>query len=138
MTQPEPAGTIVDGVDIDAVHAAVSNCPGVAGVGSGTLAALTTYLPGRRIPGIRINPESIELEIVANWDATAAAIGRHIRAAIAGLVSGRRVDITIADIVLPDEQPPADIADETPELVAAPERLALPASTHPPVIPPER
>jgi hypothetical protein len=135
VTQPKLAGTIVDGVDIDAVHTAVSACPGVAQVGRGTLAAVTTYLPGRRIPGIRISPDSIELEVVAEWDATATDIGRHIRAALARLVRGRTVDITIADIVLPGEQPPTDVADEPPALDAAPQRPALPPA--PTVIPPE-
>ena len=139
MTQPEPAGTMVDGVDIDAVHTAVNACPGVAGVGGGTLAALTTYLPGRRIPGIRINPDSIELEVVAEWNTTAAHIAADIRRAVVRLVDGRRVDITITDIVLPGEQPPADIEGSPAALDAAPERPALPpAPTHPLVIPPER
>jgi hypothetical protein len=130
---------MVDGVDIDAVHTAVNACPGVAGVGGGTLAALTTYLPGRRIPGIRINPESIELEVVAEWNTTAADIVSEIRRAVADLVHRRRVDITITDIVLPGEQLPADIDDSPAALEAVPERPALPpAPTHPPVIPPER
>ena len=68
MTQPEPTGTVVDGVDIDAVHTAVSGCPGVAASAAASLAALTTYLPGRRVPGIRINPDSVELEVVAEWE----------------------------------------------------------------------
>jgi hypothetical protein len=139
VTQPKPAGTVVDGVNIDAVHTAVSNCPGVAAVGSGTLAALTTYLPGRRIPGIRINPDSVELEIVADWDATAAHIASEIRVAVAGLADGRRIDITIADIVLPGEQPSQDGKGPPPPLAAARETPAIPpAPTHPPVIAPER
>ena len=139
MTQPDPAGAIVDGVDVDAVHTAVSDCPGVARVGGGSLAALTTYLPGRRIPGIRISPESVEIEVAVQWGATVADLSRDIHAAVAGLVSGRRVDVTIADIVLPGEDatqappvPPSELEEVT-------ERPALPAApTHPPVVPPER
>ena len=139
MTQPEPVGMLVDGVDIDAVHAAVAACPGVARVGSGSLASLTTYLPGRRVPGIRINPDSVELEVTAEWGSPIASLSRDVHAAVVGLVNDRRVDITIADIVLPDEPLLPDTADSPPVVEAAPGRFALPsAPAHPPVIPPER
>jgi uncharacterized alkaline shock family protein YloU len=139
VTQPPPAGTIVDGVDIDAVHAAVSSCPGVARVGSGSLAALTTYLPGRRIPGIRINPDTVELEVIAEWDSNASDISRSVQAVVADLVGTRRVDITIADIDLPG-QPPQDTGEALPPPVeVAPAIPALPATPiHPLVVPPER
>jgi hypothetical protein len=90
---------MVDGVDIDAVHRAVAACAGVSSVGSGSVAALTTYLPGRRVPGVRINPDSVELEIVAEWGSTAAGVSNEIRQALVGLTNGRPIDITIADIV---------------------------------------
>lgn len=71
------------------------------------MAGLTTYLPGRRIAGIRINADSVELEVVAAWGASAADIASQVRGAARGLVVGRRIDITIADINLPDPQLPA-------------------------------
>jgi hypothetical protein len=140
VTQPDPAGTLVDGVDIDAVHAAVSSCPGVARVGSGSVAALTTYLPGRRIPGIRINPGTVEIEVIAEWDSSAANIGRSIRSVVAGLVGARRVDITITDVDLPGEQPSQDSgAALPPSALDAPAIPALPVTPiHPLVVPPER
>ena len=115
MSDPQPAPTIVDGVDIDAVYAAVVGCPGVAALGGGSVAAsLTTYLPGRRIPGIRINPDSVELEVVAAWQASVAAIAAQIKAATAGLLAGRRVDITISDVDLPAEAPPLSQSAPSP------------------------
>ena len=115
----------MDGVNVDAVHAAVTTCPGVASLGSGTASSLTTYLPGRRLPGIRINPDSVELEIVASWGLSAAEIVRQIRHALTPVVDGRRVDVTIADIQLPSEAPqPAAVA---PLQAAAP--------LHPPALP---
>jgi hypothetical protein len=139
VTQPEPAGTLVDGVDLDAVHAAVNSCPGVARVGSGSVAALTTYLPGRRIPGIRINPDTVELEVIAEWDSNAANIGRAIQSVVTGLAGARRVDITITDIDLPGEQSSQDTGDALPpSALDAPAVPALPAAPiHPLVVPPE-
>jgi hypothetical protein len=138
VTQPDPAGSVVDGVDIDAVHTAVTACPGVARVGSGALGALTTYLPGRRIPGIRINPDSVEVEVVAEWEAVAGDIGRCVRSAVTSLARGRRVDITIADIDLPGEHAAEETGIPQPaQLPPAPVRPELPAAPiYPPVVVP--
>ena len=136
MSGPEPAGTIVDGVDIDAVHTAVTGCPGVADVGGSSLAALTTYLPGRRVPGIRINTDTVEVEVVAEWNMNMITIAGGIRRALVSIVGGRRVDITIVDIELPEGDP---AAGSLPALEPAPIRPELPAvPIRPPVvIPPE-
>jgi hypothetical protein len=114
VTEAQPGATIVDGVDIDAVHAAIAGCPGVSSVGSGTVASLTTYLPGRRVSGIRVNPDSLEIEIVALWGASVGELNTRIRQALAPLVSHRRLDITVADIDLP-ASPVSPSADQRPE-----------------------
>lgn len=112
MTAPQQPPTVVDGIDIDAVHTAVAACPGVHQVGSPGLAGVTTYLPGRRIPGIRISPDSVDLEVVAAWGFPVPLVAGQIRAAVRGLVKARPVDITIADIDVPEQsslhpEPPA-------------------------------
>ena len=126
----------MDGVNVDAVHAAVAACPGVAGLGSGTVSSLTTYLPGRRLSGIRINPDSVDLEIIAAWGTAAADIYRQIQTAVTAAVGGRRIDLTIADIQLPDDAespvdpspPQADTSSAQPELSTEPVgRSVLPA-----------
>lgn len=94
---------IVEGIDVDAVHDAVASCPGVAGVGGGGLGALATYLPGRRIPGVRVSPEAVEVEIRMQWGAAARQVVADVRAALAPVVRDRRVDLTLADIELPGE-----------------------------------
>jgi hypothetical protein len=105
---------MVDGVDIDAVHAAIAGCPGVSSVGSGTVASLTTYLPGRRVAGIRVGPDTLEVEIVALWGTTAHELDTHIRQVLAPLVSDHRIDITVADIDLP-ANPVSPSADRRPQ-----------------------
>ena len=87
MTDPRPTSAVVDGVDIDAVHAAISACPAVSRVGGPGVAALTTYLPGRRIPGVRVNSDSVDVEIVAVWDCPAATVAAQVRQAVAPLQS---------------------------------------------------
>ena len=93
---------IVDGVDVDAVHGTVLACPHVADLGSGLLGAAATYLPGRRLEGVRITDDAIELEVRMTWGPSAADVAAEIRAAVVPLAEGRRVDVAITDILVPE------------------------------------
>lgn len=131
MTDPQTfSPPVVDGVDVDAVHDIVLHCPGVAGLGSGLLGGAATYLPGRRVDGIRVNPGVLEIEIQAKWGSRVDEIADGIRSALARVAPGRRIDITIADIVLPGEQPKARpvgaASASSPALDPPPPRPELP------------
>lgn len=109
MTAPRAAAggvSVVEGVDVDAVYAAVAECPGVAGLGSRLPGAIATYLPGRRVPGVRVTAELVELEVRTLWGSSAVRVAASIRSALAHVVVGRPVAVTIADIELPDEPAP--------------------------------
>jgi hypothetical protein len=92
---------VIDGLDVDDISAAVLACPGVAGLGSGTIGELATYLPGRRVPGIRVSAQLVQLEICAAWGPSAQQIGRQIWEALAAVVTDRPVEIAITDIAPP-------------------------------------
>jgi hypothetical protein len=92
---------VVDGIDVDDIYAAVLACPGVAGLGSGMIGELATYLPGRRVPGIRVTPELVQLEICAAWGPSAQQIGHQIFTALADVVTDRPIEIAITDISPP-------------------------------------
>ena len=94
----DPSSGVVEGVDVDAVHDAVAACTGVAGLGTSLPGSTATYLPGRRVPGVRVSPDAVELEIRAAWDSSAPQIFAEIKQALAVLAPGRRIDVTIADI----------------------------------------
>ena len=96
-----PANGVVDGIDVDHLRTAVLRCSGVAGLGSGTIGELATYLPGRRVPGIRVTPELVELEICAAWGSPAKLIASQIWEALATVVPDRPVEILITDIAPP-------------------------------------
>ena len=56
MTLSPDAGTpdsaVIDGVDVDAVAAAVAGCAGVSALDGGQSGEVaTTYLPGRKVAG---------------------------------------------------------------------------------------
>jgi hypothetical protein len=97
---------VVDGIDVDDIEAAVLRCAGVASLGSGTIGELATYLPGRRVPGIRVTPELVELEICAAWGPPAKLIASQIWEALATVVTDRPIEILITDIASPVIAPP--------------------------------
>ena len=102
---PATAGdaAMVDGVNVDAAAAAVRACPGVADLAGGRFGDATSYLPGRRVPGIVVDRHAVRVQIRSRWDATAADLLAQISAALAPLVLGRPIDVVVADI---DDPPP--------------------------------
>jgi hypothetical protein len=88
--------TLVDGVDVDAVVRAVRACPGVVEMEGGSPGEVATYLPGRRLVGLRVGDSTIDVQVRAAWGVPAPQIAAEIRAAVAPLAGGRSVDVTIA------------------------------------------
>ncbi|MFU8853217.1 hypothetical protein ACNAW0_19830 [Micromonospora sp. SL1-18] len=95
---------VVDGVDVDAVVDAVRACPDVVGLTSGWPGGRSTYLPGRQIEGVAVDPDAVVVQIRGRWGVTAEELAGEVRAAVAPLVAGRRVDVVIADL---EDPPPA-------------------------------
>ena len=96
----------------DVVAAAVLACPGVAGLHSGGLRQVATYLPGRRVEGVRIDPDRLEVGVVAAFGVPVPALAQRIREALAPLAAGRMIDLYMGDVQLPQDalepdQPPA-------------------------------
>ena len=103
----DPVGTfVVDGVDVDAVAVAVRGCPAVYDVAPAGLATVTTYLPGGRVSGIRVDYDRVVVQVRSRWPATASELARQVRDATAQLVWPRRVDVDILDIYTPLDQGP--------------------------------
>ncbi|MEO7262622.1 MAG: Asp23/Gls24 family envelope stress response protein [Jatrophihabitantaceae bacterium] len=100
MTGPaEPA--VVDGIDVDAVAAAVRGCPAVDDLDGGRLDAVATYLPGRRVPGIRIVDDRIEVHVRGVWDQPVSLIARQVQGVLAPLTGGRIIDVVLTDVAEP-------------------------------------
>ena len=102
---PHQSSAVVDGVDVDAVHAVLGATPGVTRIGGSAPGSLTTYLPGRSVPGVRITPAAVEVEIVAGWERPVPAVARDVQQRLAGLVAGRAVHVTVTDLESPDPTP---------------------------------
>lgn len=98
MTSRNPSPQLVDGVDVDAVAAAVRRCPGVEDLAVGALGSAASYLPGRTVPGIAVTADRVTIQVRARWAVTTAELATQVRAAVRGLIGPRRLDIVIADI----------------------------------------
>lgn len=86
----------------DRIAAAVGACPAVARLGAGRVGEVATYLPGRRVAGVAVRDEAVELSVVGSSTATAKDLLAQVRAAVGPLLAGRRLDVAFADIELPE------------------------------------
>ena len=127
MTIPTPAqaapegDAIIDGIDVDAVVAAVRGCPGVSGLHGGRYGEVTTYLPGRVVRGVVVGGGRVRVQVRAAWGAEAPTLAAAITAVLAPLTGNRPVDVAIADIDDPPFTPGWGHAGES-EPLAGPGR----------------
>jgi hypothetical protein len=97
--QAAPEGdAIIDGIDVDAVAAAVRACPGVSGLHGGRYGEVTTYLPGRAVRGVVVGGGRVRVQVRSAWGTEAPPLAAAITAALAPLTGNRPVDVAIADI----------------------------------------
>jgi len=97
-TVPEPTGVVL----ADRVAAAVLTVRGVIGLHGGMFGETATYLPGRRVPGVRLTEDVTDIHLSLAYGSPIAATAQQVRDAVAGLVPGP-VDVTVEDVA-----PPAD------------------------------
>ena len=97
------SAAVVEGVNVDAL-AGLRRCLPVRGPArQPPVRRDDHYLPGRRVAGLRIAPDRIDVEVVARWGFPVADVAADIRRAVAMVAPGRRVDVTIADVELPEK-----------------------------------
>jgi len=124
MTSPlgtaVPGAAVIDGVDVDAVAAAVLGCAGVAGLDGGRFGELTSYLPGRKVPGVVVSGGRVTVQIRSQWAVTAPELAARITEVVAPLAGRRPVDVMIADIDDPPGTPEHKTATGRPDLAAGP------------------
>lgn len=111
MTDPHRAGhgvsAVVDGVDVDAVAAAVLACSTVARLSGGLLGEAATYLPGRRVRGVvvrehpAVGQTNLDVRVVAVYGPTMSEVADQVRRAVALAAPGRTATVAIDDIDVP-------------------------------------
>ncbi len=83
----------------DRVAAAVRAVPGVADLHPGIFGEVGTYLPGRRVPGIRIDDGAVQVHICVVFGASVRDTAAAVRAATAAqLPEATVIDVTVEDV----------------------------------------
>jgi hypothetical protein len=101
-----PAAALTEGVDVDAVAAAVRGCAAVDDLCSGAWGGVVSYLPGRQVPGVRVARDHVVVSVCSRWGVPAAELARQVRAVLTPLTGKRRIDVVVADVA----DPPATAA----------------------------
>jgi len=84
---------------------AVTSTRDVVALSEGPFGEVATHLAGRRVPGVRLHEDRVEVHVIARWGALLPVLAEQVRAACAPLVEGRMVDVSIDDVLTdePDE-----------------------------------
>lgn len=96
VNSPEP--------DAERVAAVALRCAGVATLWPGTFGEIATYLPGRRVPGVRVGPGSAEIHLVARYrvdgrDVSLLDLADTVRRTVIADATAQVVDVHIEDVV---------------------------------------
>ncbi len=111
---PVTTVAIIDGIDVDAVAAAVTACPGVSALFGGRSDVVASYLPGRRVAGVEVTakPPTVTIHVRSRWGVTAAELLAQIASAVSPLLHGQRLEVVVADI--DDAEPPTPAPPDFP------------------------
>jgi uncharacterized alkaline shock family protein YloU len=92
--------------DAEAVQAAVRSVSSVVDLVGG-MAGVATFLPGRRVDGVRLTPGEVEIHIAAGYDVPLPAVAQQVRERVLPLVGRRAVSVYIDDVRQPAGNGPA-------------------------------
>jgi uncharacterized alkaline shock family protein YloU len=82
----------------DAIASAVTAVDGVADLHGGMFGEAATYLPGRRVAGVRLDDGHTEIHISLFFGFPVRATAEAVRDAVAPLVTGA-IHVTVEDVV---------------------------------------
>ncbi|WP_224386553.1 hypothetical protein [Pseudonocardia sp. ICBG1293] len=92
--EPEPAELVAE---------AVLAHPSVVRLDGGAFGTVATWLPGRRVVGVLVGraDEPVEIGVVLHLDRPIPATVAALRAAVAPVVGGVPIDVTVVDVEVP-------------------------------------
>ena len=85
----------------DAVAAAVAAVPGVARLSRGSTVEIATYLPERRVHGVRVRDDAVDVHVVARSGRVLPELADEIRRAVATVAPDLPVGVYVDDIEEP-------------------------------------
>jgi hypothetical protein len=97
------SGAVIDGVDVEALAAALRSCRGVDDLDGGRWGSVATYLPNRRqLKGIRVDDNRVTVQVRGTWGVAVNEVATLVRAAAAPFVCGHIVDLIVSDVSDPN------------------------------------
>ena len=94
-----------DTYDADVIAEATLACPAVGDLHAGGPSAIATYLPGRRVNGVRIEDDRVLVAVVLVHGVPVPTLEKQVRAALAPHVAERSVDVYVADVQRAEDVP---------------------------------
>ncbi|MEO5678859.1 MAG: hypothetical protein ABIS47_04235 [Acidimicrobiales bacterium] len=88
--------------DADAIAAAALGVSGVVALHGGAALEFAAYLPGRRVAGVRLPGDRVEVHVVARYGDVLPTVAQSVLAAVAPVCGSLPVEVYI------DELEPAD------------------------------
>lgn len=82
----------------DTVAGIARAVPGVAGLHPGMFGEVATYLPGRRVTGIRILDDRIDVHVTIAVGAPVRETAALVREAVGAAAAGAPVNVTVEDV----------------------------------------
>lgn len=98
VVPPRPAVGPVALEPADLIAAVVRAVPGVADLHPGMFGEVGTYLPGRRVPGVRLSDTGTDVHVTVFFNASVRDVAAQIRRVVA-LAVGSPVNVTVEDVV---------------------------------------
>lgn len=113
---PPAAGDALE----ELLSAAVTSCRDVVRLSEGPFGDVATHLAGRRVPGIRLESDRVEVHVIAASGVPLPGVAEQVRAACASFTGDRPVDVTIDDIATDEPDATRPAADLRQASAAAP------------------
>lgn len=88
-------------VTADAIVAATLAVRGVVAMSPGLHGEVATYLPGRRVPGVRLRPDGVEVHVVASFGPDLRVLADTVRTRVRDSVpetAGRPLTVFVDDV----------------------------------------
>ncbi|MGB8405034.1 MAG: Asp23/Gls24 family envelope stress response protein [Mycobacterium sp.] len=98
MSSEKPTETNFPEDDADRIAAVVTAVDGVAALHAGMFGEVATYLPGRRVSGVRISTDRVDVHVSLTLNAPVRETATAIQRAVAA-ITDLPVDITVEDLV---------------------------------------
>jgi uncharacterized alkaline shock family protein YloU len=85
----------------DQVAALVLAVPGVERLHPGRFGEVATYLPGRRVTGVKLGEDRVEIHLVLRFGAAIRAVAQEVHAVVAAVVDVP-VQVFVEDLTAPN------------------------------------